>query len=409
MAIFVSIAAYRDPELGPTIADCLAKARHPEELRFGICWQHGPEEAPLQQWDDPRFRVLDVDWRASRGACWARAEIMKLWQGEEFFLQLDSHHRFVQDWDVKLLHHMEQTGSPKPILTAYATPFSPGDPETFESGALQMNFDRFTEESIALFRPGMIEGGTDRQTPVRARFLSAHFLFAPGELVREVPYDPDLYFIGEEITLTIRAFTNGYDLFHPPEIIVWHEYTRKYRTKHWDDHVEDRGVDRAWHERDAESKEKVRRFLAEPWVGPFGCGPVRTFAEYEAYAGLSFRHRRVQEYTRRGLEPPNPPAADDWADRIRTYALEIVLDPVELPAAARVDPQFWYVGFHDAEGQEIYRLDAGEQEIAGLLAGNPSRVRLRREFVSNRPPVSWTVWPVSLSEGWLRKIDGSVQ
>jgi Glycosyltransferase (GlcNAc) len=53
MAIFVSIAAYRDPELVPTVRDCLATAAHPDQLRFGICWQHGSEDPPLPFVGDP--------------------------------------------------------------------------------------------------------------------------------------------------------------------------------------------------------------------------------------------------------------------------------------------------------------------------------------------------------------------
>ena len=59
MSIFISIAAYRDPELLPTLRDCVEKARYPAELRFGICWQHAEGEAPPP--DDPRLRVLDVE------------------------------------------------------------------------------------------------------------------------------------------------------------------------------------------------------------------------------------------------------------------------------------------------------------------------------------------------------------
>ena len=40
--IFVQIAAYRDPELLPTIIDCVAKAKHKNDLTFGICWQKQP-------------------------------------------------------------------------------------------------------------------------------------------------------------------------------------------------------------------------------------------------------------------------------------------------------------------------------------------------------------------------------
>ena len=38
--IFIQIAAYRDNELLPTIKNMLDKADNPENLRFGICWQH---------------------------------------------------------------------------------------------------------------------------------------------------------------------------------------------------------------------------------------------------------------------------------------------------------------------------------------------------------------------------------
>lgn len=71
------------------------------------------------------MRVIDVPWNESRGVCWARAEIMKLWEGEDFFLQLDSHHRFVQNWDALLIAQAERTGAAKPLLSTYATPYDP--------------------------------------------------------------------------------------------------------------------------------------------------------------------------------------------------------------------------------------------------------------------------------------------
>lgn len=146
--IFVSIAAYRDPQLVPTLQDCLSKARNPARLRFGICWQHGPEERSLPYQRDDRFRTLDVAWRDSRGACWARAEIMKLWEGEEWFLQVDSHCRFAPSWDNKLLRLVQQTASPKPIMSTYASPFTPGPNEVLEGAPLQIAFLGFTPKEF---------------------------------------------------------------------------------------------------------------------------------------------------------------------------------------------------------------------------------------------------------------------
>ena len=55
--IFVNIASYRDPELLPTLKDCIAQAKYPERLRFGICWQRHKDD----EWDQ-----LDEKWFASK-------------------------------------------------------------------------------------------------------------------------------------------------------------------------------------------------------------------------------------------------------------------------------------------------------------------------------------------------------
>lgn len=36
----------------------------------------------------------------------------------------------------------------------------------------------------------------------------------------------------------MRAFTHGYDLYHPHKVIVSHEYTRSYGRKHWEDRAD---------------------------------------------------------------------------------------------------------------------------------------------------------------------------
>ena len=46
--IFIQIASYRDPQLVPTIKDCIEKAKYPENLIFAITWQHSLED----EWDN---------------------------------------------------------------------------------------------------------------------------------------------------------------------------------------------------------------------------------------------------------------------------------------------------------------------------------------------------------------------
>lgn len=240
--IFVQIASYRDPELLPTIKDALERAANPERLVFCICWQHSDDD----DWDnldlyknDPRFKILNIPYKVARGACWARWIIQQNYGGEDYTLQLDSHHRFVDNWDQELIEMLESLRSEeckKPLLTAYIPNYYPTeDPKRRGRVPWKMNFDKFTPEGIVFFLPAEITNFNQMKLPIPARFYSGHFTFADGTFAVEVQHDPSFYFHGEEITLAVRAYTHGYDLFHPHKIIAWHEYTRKGRTKQWDD------------------------------------------------------------------------------------------------------------------------------------------------------------------------------
>ena len=420
--IFISIASYRDIQLIPTIQDLLLKAQAPTLLRFGICWQHDPDDPPLPFADDAQIRVLDVDWRHSRGACWARAEIMKLWQGEQYFLQVDSHCRFAQDWDTKLIRMMAQTGSSKPLLSTYAYPFTPvmtGLPGTEDlSGEAQlMAIDTFSHDGIPQLKPLPIPRVGERTRPMRARFLAAGFLFTLGEFVEEVPYDPQLYFFGEEISMTLRAFTSGFDLFHPVEQVVWHDYMRTYAVRHWDNHntpdaTEGSDARRNFQLLDRISRAKIVQQLQGPALaegqsvgGRFGLGSARSRKEYEQYAGISFALRQIQDYTRFAYEPPNPALPDDWPDHIHRWLVRIIVEPASLPPAAFEDAGFWVVAIQDEEEREIHRRDWTKQELEGVTDPAVQNVLLA-EMQSGVVPARWSIWPFSRTRGWLYKIVG---
>ena len=158
--IFIQIASYRDPELLPTLRDCIDKAHKPENLVFSICWQHSKED----EWDnldefknDDRFKIIDVDYTESKGACWARNTLQQQYDGEAYTLQLDSHHRFIQDWDkelIDMLKGLQDKGHEKPLLTSYISSYNPEtDPEGRVQVPWKMNFDRFIPEGAIFFLP----------------------------------------------------------------------------------------------------------------------------------------------------------------------------------------------------------------------------------------------------------------
>jgi hypothetical protein len=424
--IFISIASYRDQQLVPTIEDLLAKADEPGLLHFGICWQRDPEDPQLPFRGDPRFQVLDVDWRDSRGACWARAEIMKLWSGEQWFLQVDSHCRFVQGWDTKLIRMMGQTESPKPILSTYANAFEPREPgsdarEFLVGPPHLIAIETFNDLGLPILKPVPIPDLASRNRPMAARFLAAGFLFAPGSFVEEVPYDPELYFFGEEISMTMRAFTAGYDLFHPIEDVVWHDYVRAYATRHWNDHERPTpeavtktlppGKESDWSDLDRISRQKVHQLLcgapseitdtSNP-ADPFGLGTIRTRQQYEQYAGVSFQLRKLQDYTRLALEPPNPPADADWPSRIYTWMIRITVKVQMLAPVALENLTFLVVTIQDEERREIRRHDFQRKEMA--IDDTESEIVLVCEIQSGIIPAFWTMQPFSRTRGWGSKI-----
>ena len=395
--IFVSIAAYRDPQLVPTVEDCLAQARHPERLRFGICWQHAADE-PLPAWfTGEQFRLIDVDHRDSEGANWARAQVMSLFQDEDWYLQLDSHHRFARDWDALLTEDFAGLPHRRAILTTYGPPYSPDDLGAAADVPMSMQFRTFTPDGLPLFVPTPVSADPGAG-PRPARFASAHLLFAPASFVHDVPCDPELYFNGDEALLAVRAYTHGYDLYEPSRTIVWHHYERS-APKHWDDH--DGAGATAWHARDAGSRAKMRRILGGASVGSLGLGSARSLADYEAYAGIDFRHGRVQDHTLHNLVPPNPPAAPDWALTMSHHVVTVPLVAPDLASDGLGSIDGWYVAVQDTEGRDLHRCQV---PAASTAVAHEVTV----EFYSQASPHTWTATPHHPDSGWLPSSSGVV-
>ena len=412
--IFIQIASYRDKQLLPTIKDCIEKAKNPKKLVFSIAWQHSPDD----EWDnldeykkDKRFKIIDIDYKDSQGACWARNKLQKQYDGEEYTLQLDSHHRFIQDWDYELISEIKKLqakGHKKPLLTGYIPSFEPSnDPQGRINIPWKMNFDRFAPEGVVYFLPASIDDYQERTEPVPARFYSAHFCFTLGQFAVEVPHDPNYYFHGEEISIGVRAFTHGYDLFHPHKVFAWHEYTRKGSVKQWDD-------DPIWVTRNNISHKRNRQLFEmdgetrTEHFGVYDFGTERTLAEYEAYAGISFKKRGVQKYTLDYNYAPNPVIEDfDEYQNSFSQIFKHCID-VAYTQVPHSDYTFWAVAFEDDKGNELYRRDADDAEIRMMKNDPDGYCKVWRQFETVTKPHKWIIWPHSASAGWCDRLEGII-
>lgn len=450
--IFVQIASYRDPQLIPTIIDLILQAKHSENLTIGICWQNCNDDETIDIFLDNGFvvenystngefdviemtlngtllKVIDVPHHESKGACWARHSIQQLYNKEKYTLQLDSHHRFVEDWDITSIEMLESLRSKKckkPLLTGYIPSFDPdNDPKGRTQEAWEMGFDRFIPEGAVFFIPQKIENWTELNKPVNARFYSAHFCFTDGIFAEEVQHDPEYFFHGEEISIAVRAYTHGYDLFHPHRIIAWHEYTRKNRTKIWDDHTSDiknEGlIELDWLERN-NSCHKRNRILfgmdgedpAQIDFGKYGFGDKRTLREYEEYAGISFEYRGVQQDT---LDKKNPPnlfeyeTEEEWKDSFAlSNDIRILINHSDIGGHKKY--KFIYVGVHNSDDKEIYRKDLDSKEITNYYK-NGEWIDYQLIFLTSEVPSTYTIWPVISDKNgkdvWLEKITRDVE
>jgi glycosyltransferase involved in cell wall biosynthesis len=415
MKIFVQIAAYRDPQLEPTIKNMLENAKRPKNLRIGICRQYNPDDQfdLLEEYrNDNRFRILDVLYSDSRGVCWARNQVQQLYEGEEYTLQIDSHMRFEKNWDdtlIKMVKQLQKKGFEKPLLTGYVSSFDPdNDPQGRVQEPWRMAFDRFIPEGAVFFLPETIPGWQDMKEPVPARFYSAHFAFTLGKFSEEVQHDPEFYFHGEEISIAVRAYTHGYDLFHPHRVVIWHEYTRKGRTKQWDD-------DKDWVNKNNLSHQKNRQLFGMDGeevtmeFGKYGFGSERTLRDYEIYSGLLFSKRAVQQYTLDKNYPPNPHIFETEEELMASYAsiFKHCID-VGFTQVPEKDYEFWVVAFHDENDETIFRKDADINEINMMMNDPDGYCKVWREFQTAHKPKYWVVWPYSTSKGWCERLTGNL-
>lgn len=414
MKIFVQIASYRDPQLIPTIENLLENAKKPKNIVIGVARQFHPEDGfdDLSKYKkDKRFRILDIPYTDSKGVCWARHQVQQLYGGEEYTLQIDSHMRFEKNWDdemIKMIKQLQKKGYKKPLLTGYVSSFDPeNDPEGRVKEPWRMSFDRFTPEGVVFFLPETIPGWQEMKEPVPARFYSAHYCFTLGEFSKEVQHDPEFYFHGEEISITVRAYTHGYDLFHPHKVLIWHEYTRKGRTKQWDD-------DKEWYLKNIACHKKNRQLLGvdgEKFDGDYleWFGSERTIKDYEKYAGLLFETRGIQQETIDKKYPPNTynfENEDEWKKSFSTIFKHCI--DLSFNNVPEEDYDFWVVAFHDDKDETIYRRDADINEINNCKKDPDGYCKIWREFNTTQKPKYWVVWPYSKSKGWCDRITGNL-
>jgi hypothetical protein len=320
--IFVSVASYRDPECASTVFDCLEKAYCPLRVFVGVCQQNYDvdldtlegytrlqEQSGSGNYRD-QIRVLSMSAGDAKGPMFARARIeQELYHGEKYYLIIDSHTLFSENWDQKLITSLHLCPHDKCVLTMYPGNYS-GRKETSDLPATYLRFKQFHPDTglPEMEGPQCVHKSS---RPLPSLFWGGCCSFARGDLmIRDVPYDPhcDYVFQGEEISMAARLFTNGYDLYSPQEMVLFHKWARQ-RPTFWEQFTGTSVEHQKRQEREQRGYKRLRFLFGleaqdqtDPIVlGEYGLGRMRSLRDYQDYCGLDFLLQQVQDHAKLGV------------------------------------------------------------------------------------------------------------
>lgn len=298
-SIFVQIPAYHDFELPKTIYDALDKKSGSHQINFGIHHSFYKEkEVYIPKLDN--IKILESEAPTNIGLGLARNLANSLYDGEDYYLQIDAHTRFDHNWDRYLISYVEEfknCGISKPLLSTYPGVYRYTETlQEFKDTAAGTNWISF-KQNPENFKQKLIPSQTAAATMgnVCQSSISGGYVFTVGDF-SSVGYNNKVAFWGEEILIAAMAWTRGFDLLIPPKVILYHlyydhsmEFQRNGRRHAWKDFSD------IWENLDTISKAEIYDILSTGRIGPEALGSERSLEDYGIYAGLDFKNGLVTQ------------------------------------------------------------------------------------------------------------------
>jgi hypothetical protein len=245
--IFVSIPSYRDEQCNDTVLNLIRNADHPEHLHLVICQQNCIFDQDCIQsleHEHAKVNIERLHYIQAKGPNYARWRIQQKYDGEEYYLQIDSHTRLIDHWDTILKEQLRRCPSEKSILSQYPLTYEHLKNKNDRNDPTKEKWDTQRFRGPLYVKEFGPEGFTRLQSdystehnhsPLLSCGIASGFVFTKGQFIKDVPLDPYLYlFFGEQMDHMIRAWCAGYDMYVPTLTIAFHIYDRGHRKTFWE-------------------------------------------------------------------------------------------------------------------------------------------------------------------------------
>lgn len=289
--ILIEIAAYCDPEVVNTVKSALIQADYPDRIHFSICYQSDNLDDYNELKKIKNCKIKYLKESEARGSVYARYLCQQMIGDEKYIYQIDSHMRFVKHWDTKIIKQLESLNDPKAILSVYP-PFCteemmkyPLDDKIYDNpadgGVMYTNGFR-DPSTYFLSCASMSIKNDDYRAYTKNAFIAAGNFFTYTQAHKEVLHDKEMYFYGDELPMSIRLFTHGWNVYSPGESYIYHQYERKNQK-----------IPSVTNAIKNENKRLMALLDIKGSSKEFGLGTKRTLEEYEKFSGVDFKNKKI--------------------------------------------------------------------------------------------------------------------
>lgn len=303
-SIFIQIPSYRDFELPKTVLSAVSSASQTNNINFGVSNVVLHEQEIYIPKNLPSFislRQITSVAPQNIGLQKSRKIANNFYDGEDYYLQIDSHMRFEKNWDTELIalvNKYKKNGFEKPLISMYPPGYWYDEKlEEQRSSLKNTNCISFLEDPNKFSQTYVPSQTAKDVNPlcVYNSSVSGGFIFTIGNFASITPNEK-IAFWGEEILIAARAYTHGYDILLADQSYVWHLYydhnvsTQLNGRYHvWSDFKD------LWISMEKTSIIELYRIFQTKAIEDVGLGSQRSLDEYGEYCGLDFVNRIVTQ------------------------------------------------------------------------------------------------------------------